>query len=95
MQKIYLKFEDVSEFETIINTTDYNNVDDDKTFIHWPDMAKETGETATDSNGNEYPVMVAVPGYHVDMYIEDELDIPSELTPYVVPTPDNPIHKLR
>ena len=94
MQKIYLKFEDVSECATIIGTTDYR-VDDDKTFKHWPGMAKETGETATDSNGNEYPVMEAVSGHHVDMYIEDGLDTPSELVPYVVATPDNPIHKLR
>jgi hypothetical protein len=94
MQKIYLKFKDESECETIIGTTDYK-VDDNKTFQHWPGMAKETGETATDSNDEEYPVMVPVSGYHVDMYIEDEADVPSELTSYVIPTPDNPIHRLR
>jgi len=94
MEKIYLKFEDKFECESIIGTTEYK-VDDAKTFKHWPDMAKETGATATDSNGNEYPVMVSVPGHHVDMYIEDGLVVPSELTSYVVPTPDNPIHKLR
>lgn len=94
MQKIYLKFKDESECETIIGTTDYIG-DDRKTFKHWSDMAKETGETATDSNDNEYPVMVPVPGHHVDMYIENGLDVPSELTPYVIPTPDNPINKFR
>ena len=94
MQKIYLKFQDEGQCETIIGTTDYI-VDDRETFKHWTDMAKETGETATDSNDNEYPVMVPVPGHHVDMYIEDGLDVPSELTPYVIPTPDNPINKLR
>ena len=94
MKKIYLKFEDASECATIISGTDYR-VDDDTTFKHWPDMAKETGETATDSNGNEYPIMVPVPGHHVDMYIEDDMNIPSELLPYAVATPDNPIHRLR
>ena len=94
MQKIYLKFTDINECQIIIGTTDYR-IDNDTTFKHWPDMAKETGETATDSNGNEYPVMEAVSGYHVDMYIEDGLDTPSELVPYVVATPDNPIHRLR
>jgi hypothetical protein len=39
--------------------------------------------------------MVPVPGHHVDMYIEDDMNIPSELLPYAVATPDNPIHKLR
>tara|TARA_B110000503_G_C6922236_1_gene319183 strand:- start:89 stop:373 length:285 start_codon:yes stop_codon:yes gene_type:complete len=94
MQKIYLKFKDTSECASIIGTTNYK-VDDRKTFVCWGELAKETGETATDSNGNEYPVMVPVSGYHVDMYIEDGLDTPSELVPYVVATPDNPIHTLR
>lgn len=94
MQKIYLKFTDALECQTVIATTDYD-VSDEKMFVHWPGLAKETGEVATDANGNEYPVMEPVAGHHVDMYLEDNLYIPTELEPYVIATPDNPVHRLR
>ena len=94
MQKIYLKFTDTSECETVIATTNYD-VSDEKMFVHWPELAKETGEVATDDSGNEYPVMVPIAGHHVDMYIEDGLDTPTELAAYIVATPDNPVHRLR
>jgi hypothetical protein len=94
MQKIYLKFTDISECETVIATTDYD-VSDENMFVHWPDLAKETGAVATDASGNEYPVMVPIDGHHVDMYIADSLGTPVELAPYTVATPDNPVHRLR
>lgn len=94
MQKIYLKFETLEECETIIATTEYD-VNDRKTFFHWGELAKETGETLQDSDGNDYPEMTPVTGHHVDMYIEDDSELPSELTAYQVSTPDNPVHKLR
>ena len=94
MQKIYLKFEN---YDACISPIAEANLDVSNTnvFQHWPGLAKETGETATDSDGNEYPIMVTVAGHHIDMYTEDDDDVPSELLPYVVATPDNPIHKLR
>jgi hypothetical protein len=39
--------------------------------------------------------MVPVPGYHIDMYIEDDDEVPESLKDFVVPTPDNPVHRLR
>jgi hypothetical protein len=94
MQKVYLKFQDLAKCETIIGTTNYD-VNDDTMFKHWGELAKETGATATDDNGNEFPVMEKVTGHHVDMYIEDGLSISSKLASYIMATPDNPIHKLR
>ena len=94
MQKIYLKFEN---YDACISPIAEANLDVSNTnvFQHWPGLAKETGETATDSDGNEYPIMVPVAGHHIDMYIEDDDDVPASLQDFVVPTPDNPIHKHR
>jgi hypothetical protein len=94
MKKVYLKFEHYSACISPIAEANLD-VNDTKVFQHHPGLAKETGETATDSNGNEYPVMVPVPGHHIDMYIEDDDEVPESLKDFVVPTPDNPVHRLR
>jgi hypothetical protein len=63
--------------------------------MRWGELAKETGNTLTDNGGNEYPEMIPVTGYHVDMNLEDDTVIDSSLNSFIITVPDNPIHKLR
>ena len=37
-----------------------------------PDLTEPTGETLTDSEGNEYPEMTPVPGYHVNVFVHPD-----------------------
>jgi hypothetical protein len=93
--KIYMKFENEEEFLSKIQALEYDPYDE-RTYALWPDLAKETSETFTDGDGNEYPVMGHIPGFHVDAYLPIDADsLPDDLRSHVIPTPDNPIHRLR
>jgi len=94
MQKIYLKFDNEVAFVDAIANTDYV-ITDDKTFQIHTGLSKETGATLTDSNGNEYPEMIYIPGFHVDCYMEEDVPLPDALSSFVISTPANPVHKLR
>lgn len=50
-----------------------------------------TGETETDGEGVEYPVMAAVPGFHVNLRLEDGAALPDALAAFAVtPEPATP-----
>lgn len=50
-----------------------------------------TGETETDAEGFEYPLMAAVPGFHVNIRLADGAELPEALSVFVVaPQPDTP-----
>jgi hypothetical protein len=93
--KIYMHFESKDQFVEKVSTTRYDPYDEE-TFVLWPDLAKETGVTFTDVDGNEHPVMEPIPGFHVDAYFQDpDNELTEELLVHVISTPDNPVHKLR
>ena len=93
--KVYMHFESEDQFVEKARSTRYDPYDEE-TFVLWHDLARETGETFTDGDGNEHPVMEPIPGFHVDAYFYDpENDLTEELLVHVISTPDNPVHKLR
>ena len=93
--KIYMKFENEEEFVSKIQTLEYDPYDE-RTFVLWPDLARETGETFTDGDGNEYPLMEPISGFHVDAYLPIDSDsLPNDIRSHVIPAPDKPIHRLR
>ena len=50
-----------------------------------------TGETETDAEGVEYPVMAAVPGFHVNLRLDDGAALPDALAAFAVtPEPATP-----
>ncbi|MEO1989614.1 MAG: hypothetical protein ABGX47_23645 [Martelella sp.] len=50
-----------------------------------------TGEMETDGDGVEYPVMAAVPGFHVNLRLEDGAALPDALAAFAVtPEPATP-----
>jgi|11BtaG_2_1085332.scaffolds.fasta_scaffold33597_2 hypothetical protein len=94
MNKYFLKFEDEQAFLDAISETSYN-ADNETMFMRWGELAKETGNTLTDNEGNEYPEMIPVLGYHVDMYLEDDEIVDSFLNSFIIAVPNNPVHRLR
>lgn len=51
---------------------------------------EETGRTLTDEDGNEYPEMAHIDGYHVNLLVRGELS-PEQLTILpIIPKPNNP-----
>ncbi|WP_174804335.1 hypothetical protein [Martelella limonii] len=56
---------------------------------------QQTGETETDAEGFEYPVMAAVEGFHVNIRIEDGADLPEALSAFeVAPEPTTPAERF-
>lgn len=50
-----------------------------------------TGETETGDGGLEYPVMAAVPGFHVNLRLADGAALPEALAAFAVtPEPETP-----
>ena len=99
--KVYMHFESEEQFLSKITEVNdgesHNKYDpyDQETFVLWPDLAKESDQVAVNENGEEYNVLVPVPGFHVDAYLTDPDSLPEELAVHVISTPDNPVHKLR
>lgn len=54
-----------------------------------PTLHEPTGETLTDGEGNEYPEMAPVPGYHVNALVSSGDSLPEELQALVI-TPNTP-----
>jgi len=58
-----------------------------------PDLTEPTGETLTDGEGNEYPEMAPVPGYHTNILVhpDHEATYRAALADVLIdPEPDTP-----
>ena len=58
-----------------------------------PDLTEETGELVDDGEGNEYPEMAPVPGYHVNVLVhpDHEAQYRAALADVLInPPPDTP-----
>lgn len=54
-----------------------------------------TGETATNGEGNDYPVMAAVEGFHVNIRLEDSAALSGALSEFEVsPQPETPAERF-
>jgi hypothetical protein len=91
----YLKFNSEQEFQDVLIAILEQELIDKSSFEVHGQISRETGTILTDEDGNEFPEMLPVEGYHADLTLADDIELPSELTDYVIPTPDNPIHRLR
>jgi len=59
-----------------------------------PDLTEPTGETLVDGEGNEYPEMAPVPGYHVNVFVhpDHEEAYRAALSDVLIdPAPETPI----
>ena len=93
---LYLKFADQAEADLILYTVHPEEVDDEGVIIveayTTPNYAnidtigvifEETGETVTDTEGNESPVLEQVPGYHVNVRVVGS-EVSDDLEPFAV-----------
>ena len=88
--KIFLKFSDEQEAISILS--DYRYDGEWLTASHTHDLhvvgtiCRPTGVTLIDSDGFEYPEQAPIPGYHINMVVQE---VPEYMTPYLV-EPANP-----
>jgi hypothetical protein len=83
-QATQLQYYDMSDPEDPVNQFSQLNWDIIGT-IYEP-----TGETQTDDEGNETPVMAPVEGWHVNITYHFLADFPTELEQYVIDMPETP-----
>ena len=79
-----LQYFDLSDEENLVNQFPQ---------FHWDIIGvihEDTGETTTDDEGSEVPVMAPVEGWHVNVTYNFQDDFPVELDQYVIDEPATP-----
>jgi hypothetical protein len=51
---------------------------------------RETGETTTNENGWPVPVVEATDGYHINVRVEQGVELPDALKPFLIEIPKHP-----
>jgi hypothetical protein len=52
-------------------------------------LTHETGEVGLDEFGGKYPILILVPGYHVNIKLPKDTPLPKELVQFQIPEPNN------
>lgn len=99
MIDLYLKFESAEQAQEVLVDAGVWLIDEETKLPYATekfavdvigDIYVPTGETATDEEGGEYPLMEKLDGYHINIRAMNEM--PSELNEYAV-APKSPTRK--
>ncbi len=91
----YLKFPDEATQKGFYDMSDEENPVNLFPQLFWDIIGiiyEPTGETTTDSEGNEVPVMAPVDGWHVNVRLKQDDTFPDDLKPYQI-YPNNPVRR--
>lgn len=72
-EPLYLRTEDQAAMQAALDEAGLNNPNPHIIRLKpLPDLTEPTGETLVDGEGNEYPEMAPVPGYHVNVFVHPD-----------------------